>query len=51
MMGEFLACYRGRLIDDGMLLIKHTPSSDRLLKGAEQAYPYAKSKTLLRLSH
>lgn len=50
MMGGYLVYYRNRLvgdIGDGMLFIKHTPTSDRLLEGTEQAYPYEGSKTLM----
>jgi len=50
MMGGYLVYYRGKLvgdIGDGMLLIKHTATSDRLLFGGEQAYPYEESKTLM----
>jgi len=50
MMGGYLVYYKNRLvgdIGDGMFLLKHTPSSDRLLEGASQAYPYEQSKTLM----
>jgi len=50
MMGGYLVYYRNRLvgdIGDGMMLVKHTPTSDRLLYGSEQAYPYAESHTLM----
>lgn len=50
MMGGYLVYYRNKLvgdIGDGMLLVKHTPTSDRLLAGAEQAYPYEESRTLM----
>lgn len=50
MMGGYLVYYRGRLVGDiadGILLLKHTPASDRLLAGSEEAYPYAESKTIM----
>jgi len=50
MMGGFLVYYKGKLvgdIGDGMLLIRHTATSDRLLSNAEQAYPYEESRTLM----
>jgi len=50
MMGGYLVYYKDKLvgdIGDGMLLLKHTPTSDRLLEGAVQAYPYEESRTLM----
>jgi len=50
MMGGYLVYYKNVLvgdIGDGMLLLKHTAASDRLLNGFEQAYPYEESRTLM----
>jgi len=50
MMGGYLVYYRNKLVGDlgdGMLLVKHTATSDRLLCGSEQAYPYEESRTLM----
>ena len=50
MMGGYLVYYRGKLvgdIGDGMLLVKRTAASDRLLPDAGLAYPYEESRTLM----
>ena len=50
MMGEYCIYYRDKLIMelcDDQLLIKPTPSVLKLLPGAERAYPYEGSKTLM----
>ena len=50
MMGEYLVYFDGKLVGDicdGTLLLKQTPSSVRLLDGAELTYPYEGSKTLM----
>lgn len=50
MMGEYLVYYNGRLVGnicDNCLLLKRTEASDRILAGAEMAYPYEGSRTLM----
>ncbi len=50
MMGSYLAYYREKLIGiigDGLLFIKRTVTSDRLLAGFALEYPYEGSKTLM----
>ncbi len=52
MMGGYLIYFRDRLagdIGDGMLLVKSTPSSDRMLAGSPMAYPYEESRTLMHV--
>lgn len=47
MMGEYLLYYRGILVGglyDNMLLLKPTPSGDRLLPDAERVLPYEGAK-------
>lgn len=50
MMGEYLVYFNGKLVGDicdGTLLLKQTPTALRLLNGAELAFPYEGSKTLM----
>ena len=50
MMGEYLLYYQGKLfggIYDDRLLLKCTPSSERLLLQAQRVEPYPKAKEML----
>ena len=50
MMGEYCVYYQGKLVGDlcdNCLFLKKTETSVRLLKGAEEGYPYEGSKTLM----
>ncbi len=50
MMGGYLVYFNGKLIGDicnNELLLKRTPTSDRLLVESELRYPYEESKTLM----
>ena len=50
MMGEYCVYYKGKLVGDicdNCLFLKKTETSVRLLNGAEEAYPYEGSKTLM----
>lgn len=50
MMGEYCLYYRGTLVGllcDNTLLVKRTPTSDRLLSQCTLQYPYEGSKTLM----
>ena len=50
MMGGYLVYFNGKLIGDiagNVLLLKRTPTSDRLLAESELSYPYEGSKTLM----
>ena len=52
MMGGYLVYLNGKLIGDicgNELFLKRTPTSDRLLAGAELRYPYEGSKTLMHV--
>ena len=52
MMGGYLVYLNGKLIGDicdNELLLKRTPTSDRLLADSELCYPYEGSKTLMHV--
>ena len=52
MMGGYLVYFNGKLIGDicgNELLLKRTPTSDRLLADSELRYPYEGSKTLMHV--
>ena len=52
MMGGYLVYFNGKLIGDicnAELLLKRTPTSDRLLADSELRYPYEGSKTLMHV--
>ena len=50
MMGEYCFYYKGRLVGgifDGVLLLKITDGTEKILPDAEKVYPYEGSKTLM----
>ncbi len=52
MMGGYLVYYNGKLIGDicdNEVLLKRTPTSDRLLAESELRYPYEGSKILMHV--
>ena len=52
MMGGYLVYLDGKLIGvigDKELVLKRTPTSDRLLADSELRYPYEESKTLMHV--
>lgn len=53
MMGEYCVYYCGKVVGlmcDDMLLLKKTPTSERLLSDCELTYPYEGSKTLMYIT-